>query len=97
MTYQGYPVYTFFKDTKPRQAAGQGLDFFGGEWYVLDAQGRKIEDGRHGGPAALKLTKTPLGRVLTDDRGRTVFMFGADHGTSACYGPCAANWPGAPT
>ncbi len=95
VTYQGYPVYTFFKDTKPGQAAGQGLDFFGGEWYVLDAQGRKIEDGRHGGdPAALAIRNTPLGRALTDDRGRTVYLFEGDKGsTSACYGACAANWP----
>jgi predicted lipoprotein with Yx(FWY)xxD motif len=94
VTYQGYPVYTFFKDTKPGQAGGQGLDFFGGEWYVLDAQGRKIEDGHHGGPAALEVTKTPLGGVLTDDRGRSVYMFEADKGgKSACYGACSVNWP----
>jgi predicted lipoprotein with Yx(FWY)xxD motif len=95
VTYQGYPVYTFFKDTKPGQAAGQGLDFFGGEWYVLDAQGRKIEDGRHGGdPASFAIRNTPLGRALTDDRGRTVYLFEGDKGsTSACYGACAANWP----
>ncbi len=95
VTYQGYPLYRFVKDTKPGSTAGQGVDAFGGEWYVLDAQGRKIEDGRHGGDAAtVAMHKTALGRVLTDGRGRTLYLFEADKGTtSACYGQCAAFWP----
>lgn len=95
VTYQGYPLYLFVKDTKPGQTLGQGLDGFGGEWYVLDRLGRKIEDGRHGGdPAVVQVRKTALGRVLTDDRGRTLYLFEADKGTtSACYGTCAAAWP----
>ena len=35
VTYRGHPLYRFFKDTKGGQVKGQGLDFFGGEWYVL--------------------------------------------------------------
>jgi predicted lipoprotein with Yx(FWY)xxD motif len=95
VTYQGYPLYRFLKDTTAGQTTGQGVDAFGGEWYVLDAQGRKIEDGRHGGdPAAVKTHKTALGSVLTDARGRTLYLFEADHGTaSACYGKCATFWP----
>jgi predicted lipoprotein with Yx(FWY)xxD motif len=94
VTYQGYPLYTFIKDTKSGQTTGQGLDGFGGEWYVLDSLGRKIEDGHHGGPATVEIRKTALGRVLTDDRGRTVYLFEGDKGTaSACYGACAVNWP----
>jgi predicted lipoprotein with Yx(FWY)xxD motif len=95
VTYEGYPLYGFVKDTEPGQTFGQGLDGFGGEWYVLDALGRKIEDGQHGGdPAVVGIRKTGLGRVLTDDRGRTVYLFEADHGgTSACYAKCAVAWP----
>jgi predicted lipoprotein with Yx(FWY)xxD motif len=95
VTYRGYPLYLFLKDTKRGQTLGQGVDAFGGEWYVLDPRGRKIEDGRHGGdPAVLKLGNTALGRVLTDERGRTVYLFEADKGTtSACYGKCATSWP----
>jgi predicted lipoprotein with Yx(FWY)xxD motif len=95
VTYQGYPLYSFVKDLKPGQTLGQGIDGFGGEWYVLDASGRKIERGRPGGgTAVLEVRATPLGRVLTDGRGRTVYLFEADRGTSStCYGACAVAWP----
>ncbi len=95
VTYQGYPLYSFVKDTRPGQTSGQGLDGFGGEWYVLDARGRKVEDGRHGGdPAMVQAHETDLGKVLTDDRGRVLYLFEADTGpTSVCYGQCAAAWP----
>jgi predicted lipoprotein with Yx(FWY)xxD motif len=94
-TYQGYPLYRFLKDTRPGQANGQGVDAFGGEWYVLDRLGRKIEHGRHGGdPAVVQTRKTALGEVLTDGRGRTLYLFEADQGaTSSCYGQCATFWP----
>jgi len=40
------------------------------------------------------LGRTPLGRVLVDARGRTLYLFENDkHGKSACYGACAAYWP----
>jgi predicted lipoprotein with Yx(FWY)xxD motif len=95
VTYAGYPLYSFVRDSRPGQTLGQGLDGFGGEWYVLDGRGRKIEDGRHGGdPAVVRTRKTALGTVLVDGRGRTLYLFEADKGTrSACYGPCAAAWP----
>jgi predicted lipoprotein with Yx(FWY)xxD motif len=95
VTYQGYPLYRFVKDTRAGQTRGQGLDGFGGEWYVLDAVGRKIENGRHGGdPAVVRSQATDLGKVLTDDRGRSLYLFEADKGsTSVCYGACAVAWP----
>ena len=43
VTYRGHPLYRFFKDTKNGQVKGQGLDFFGGEWYVLTPAGIKLE------------------------------------------------------
>lgn len=37
---------------------------------------------------------TSLGTILTDGSGRTLYMFGRDHGRrSSCTGACAANWP----
>ena len=40
------------------------------------------------------LGKTPLGNVLVDARGRTLYLFEKDsHGRSACYGVCAIYWP----
>ncbi len=95
VTYAGYPVYRFVKDAKPGQAAGQGVDGFGAEWYVLDALGRKIEDSRHGGdPAVVTVRDTALAPALVDGRGRTLYLFEADEGTrSHCYGKCAQVWP----
>ena len=43
VTYKGHPLYRFFKDTKRGQVKGQGLDFYGGEWYVLTPAGKKLE------------------------------------------------------
>jgi predicted lipoprotein with Yx(FWY)xxD motif len=37
---------------------------------------------------------TSLGRILTTDGGRTLYLFGKDKGPkSTCSGACAANWP----
>lgn len=34
------------------------------------------------------------GKVLTDEKGMTLYIFDKDgEGKSACNGPCAANWP----
>jgi len=47
-------------------------------------------------PAAAKVTtrQTKVGRVLADGRGRTLYLFEKDKGTtSTCSGACAAVWP----
>jgi predicted lipoprotein with Yx(FWY)xxD motif len=45
-------------------------------------------------PATVRVAKTDLGKVLVNSKGRTLYMFLADQGTtSACSGACAANWP----
>ncbi|GAB3641787.1 hypothetical protein [Spirosoma arcticum] len=42
----------------------------------------------------LNLETTSLGRVLTGDGGRTLYIFAADvAGTANCNGACADNWP----
>ena len=43
VTYRGHPLYRFYQDTKRGQVKGQGLDFYGGEWYVLTPAGKKLE------------------------------------------------------
>ena len=44
--------------------------------------------------ATLKIARTPLGRILVDSRGITLYDFPKDKGTtSSCYGACAALWP----
>src|SRR4051812_33656635 len=45
-------------------------------------------------PATVATRKTPLGTVLVDAQGRTLYLFEKDKGgTSSCYGGCAAAWP----
>jgi predicted lipoprotein with Yx(FWY)xxD motif len=38
--------------------------------------------------------RTALGRIVTDGRGRSLYLFEKDrHGRSACSGVCATYWP----
>ena len=46
------------------------------------------------GGARVVVAKSPLGRILVDSRGITLYDFPKDRGTtSSCYGACAALWP----
>ena len=45
VTYNGHPLYTYAGDSAPGQTAGQAINGFGAEWYVLSAAGDKIENG----------------------------------------------------
>jgi predicted lipoprotein with Yx(FWY)xxD motif len=42
----------------------------------------------------IDLAKSRFGRILVDTKGITLYDFALDkHGSSACYGACAALWP----
>jgi predicted lipoprotein with Yx(FWY)xxD motif len=45
VTYNGHPLYRYAADTKVGEDAGQALDQFGAEWYVVGASGSKIDNG----------------------------------------------------
>jgi predicted lipoprotein with Yx(FWY)xxD motif len=45
VTYGGHPLYYFVTDRKPGQTTGQGLNQFGGPWWVLSAAGKEIHRG----------------------------------------------------
>src|SRR6266702_7165446 len=45
VTYNGHPLYYFVTDRKPGQTTGQGVDQFGGPWWVLSAAGKEIHRG----------------------------------------------------
>jgi predicted lipoprotein with Yx(FWY)xxD motif len=46
------------------------------------------------GGAKVAVAKSPLGRILVDSKGITLYDFVKDKGTtSVCYGACAALWP----
>jgi predicted lipoprotein with Yx(FWY)xxD motif len=42
VTYNGHPLYYYVGDHNPGQTLGQGLNQFGGLWYVLSAGGSAI-------------------------------------------------------
>src|SRR4051812_25970150 len=47
-----------------------------------------------GSATYVKLRKTRYGRILTDGRGRALYLFTKEKGKKpACYGACAAAWP----
>jgi predicted lipoprotein with Yx(FWY)xxD motif len=46
------------------------------------------------GPAVVKTASSPVGQVLVDGNGRTLYVFKADTGTMpTCTGSCASTWP----
>ena len=45
-------------------------------------------------PTMVKVSNTGLGKILVDSRGRTLYLFTKDSGsTSTCTGGCASAWP----
>jgi predicted lipoprotein with Yx(FWY)xxD motif len=45
VTYNGHPLYYFVTDRKPGQTTGQGVNQFGGPWWVLSPAGKEIHRG----------------------------------------------------
>jgi predicted lipoprotein with Yx(FWY)xxD motif len=45
VTYNGHPLYYFVSDRKPGQTTGQGLNQFGGPWWVISAAGKELHRG----------------------------------------------------
>ena len=45
VTYGGHPLYYFVPDRKPGQTTGQGVNQFGGPWWVLSPVGKEIHRG----------------------------------------------------
>jgi len=43
ITYAGHPLYYFLLDKQANDTKGQGLDNFGGSWYVVTPAGAKLE------------------------------------------------------
>ncbi len=43
VTYKGHPLYLFSLDHSAGQISGQGQNFFGGKWFVLNAAGSAVK------------------------------------------------------
>src|SRR5882724_1981311 len=53
-----------------------------------------LAGGAATGAGKVAIEKSPLGRILVDSKGITLYDFVKDKGTtSVCYGACAALWP----
>jgi predicted lipoprotein with Yx(FWY)xxD motif len=44
VTYNGWPVYTFIRDLGKDTPQGQDKHGFGGEWYLLTPDGKKLDE-----------------------------------------------------
>ncbi len=42
-TYNGWPLYLFLRDTEGGPPTGQEIESFGGEWYLVNPEGNRIE------------------------------------------------------
>jgi predicted lipoprotein with Yx(FWY)xxD motif len=51
VTYHGHPLYLFVGDAKPGATKGEGSKAFGAGWYVVKADGQKIDNDDDGGDA----------------------------------------------
>jgi predicted lipoprotein with Yx(FWY)xxD motif len=45
VTYNHHPLYYFVTDRKPGQTTGQGVNQFGGPWWVISTAGKEIHHG----------------------------------------------------
>jgi predicted lipoprotein with Yx(FWY)xxD motif len=43
VTYNGHPLYLFVDDTTPGDAAGQGMEDFGGTWTLISSAGEPVQ------------------------------------------------------
>jgi predicted lipoprotein with Yx(FWY)xxD motif len=43
VTYDGWPLYYYARDTQPMDVEGQGIESFGGHWWLIGPDGRRVE------------------------------------------------------
>jgi predicted lipoprotein with Yx(FWY)xxD motif len=96
VTVGDWPVYTFTGDTGPGQANGQGRQDV---WFAVTPLGTKAGQPA-AKPTAVVSTEIPgFGNALTDQDGRTLYLFAKDSkdpSESRCEGACAEKWPPMP-
>lgn len=54
VTYAGWPLYLYAPDKSAGDTRGQDVHSFGGGWYLISADGQKIEATKPGGSGAQK-------------------------------------------
>ena len=102
VTYNGWPLYYYVKDTKPGDVTGQDV---GKVWFVISPAGDKVESAAGATPTTATAASSgaanvmvgksdTLGSFLVDDKGMSLYLFTKDTpNTSNCYDKCATAWP----
>ncbi|WP_372637504.1 plastocyanin/azurin family copper-binding protein [Cohnella sp.] len=81
LTYKGWPLYTFLKDTKAGDANGEGAN---NVWFLIKQPFYTIGLG----------TNAEIGHYLVDSDGVSLYYFDKDpKGASVCEGDCLVKWP----
>jgi predicted lipoprotein with Yx(FWY)xxD motif len=75
-------------------ACGGGNSSSSGGAYSQGGATKTTSAAGGGSTVTVKLSETKLGKILTDGKGRTLYLFEKDKGTkSSCFAACAAGWP----
>lgn len=98
VTVNGWPVYKFTGDVAPGEVNGQGVH---GTWFAVTPDGGKAgAQPEQSGPVQIVAADLPgFGPALTDQDGRTLYLFTKDTkapSKSVCDGACAELWPPVP-
>jgi predicted lipoprotein with Yx(FWY)xxD motif len=93
VTYFGYPLYTFIKDTGPGQTNGENVGAFNGIWHLLTVTGQP-----NAGDATVGLEDSANGPVLDTPTAsstyRSLYNLTTDPPRdSTCFDGCARFWP----
>jgi predicted lipoprotein with Yx(FWY)xxD motif len=106
LTAGKFPLYYFSGDARPGDVNGQGS---GDVWFAVDAKAQLVKAASGAAPTTAapaapaapapaapiaKTTTSPLGMIVVDAEGRTLYGFTKDSsGTSTCNDACAKAWP----
>lgn len=62
-SYNGWPLYTFTKDAKLGDTTGEGVEGFGGTWYLISPDGNPVEVATAASTSAEQATSTQQGQA----------------------------------
>ncbi|HEY8543580.1 MAG TPA: hypothetical protein VIL36_00980 [Acidimicrobiales bacterium] len=92
-----WPLYYYSGDSAPGDVKGQGS---GDVWFVVGTDAKLIQgDAPAAGDSAaaavsVQVADSPLGQILVDGEGNTLYGFTNDaDGSPTCAGDCAGTWP----
>jgi predicted lipoprotein with Yx(FWY)xxD motif len=93
LTIGGWNAYLFAEDTQKGEAKGQGAQ---GKWFAFAPDGKKAAPPKAVTVTVAVMSVAPLGEILTDAKGMTLYRFrndGKNPAKSSCEGDCATKWP----